>query len=430
MSNRVGRAAKFLLRPLPLLLTEALVLVAIDVALHSLWLPNSGDDLYYRALAQSLAHGHGFSSGGVPTAYVMPGYPVFLALLALVSGGHYLVIAIGAQAVLLAVTAYMCGDLAVLVGFDGRARLFTQLAVAFYPPFVRYAAMTLTETLATFLVVSSVWLWALAFRAWDQEDGRRFAGLLIVASGAVSAGVAVRPTAVLLPVALGMSILIMRIKRPLPSARCFTWLLLGSVAACVVLVGGWGMRNFVVMEEFIPFSSEGYIVAYLGNLVAANGMGGYADLEKAVGVERAAEIFDMGEVERMRVFRSLYLDEVKSRPLEMVGLWPQKAMRFWLNRGYGGTVSARSVLGPAFNAMLLVGSVVGGIVAVRRRGHAGVLVLAILFFMALLFVAHVLTFAAVRYAFPALALAFVLSGGAVEMLLQWLATHRRQTSSN
>lgn len=397
----------------PLLALESVTLSVLAVSLHRMGMPSGGDDIYYRQLALSISDGSGMVAAGHPTAFVTPGYPLFLALIMILGGEHYLVVTVIVQACILALTAYLSGDLARLMGFDDRVRVLAQLAVAFYPPFVISAAMTLTETLFTGVVISVMWLWARAAFACGERLTGRFVSFAIVSAIVVGVGVAVRPTAVLLPAALAAALVLTWRKQRVVMARCFAVLLVGAVMSCALFVGVWGLRNQRMLGGFVPLSTEAPYVAYCGNLVSAHGEGGRADVVQALGSTRADEIEAMSELERMRTFRSLFLNEVATHPMAVIGLWPSKAARFWFNLGYRNSPSRSSIVVALVSLGLLVGTFTGARVAFGLNAMPRAITLTILLFMLLLLLAHVATYAVIRYAYPALALSIVFSAAAL-----------------
>ena len=166
-------------------LAAALTIVfAVRVAPE--WEPALDDQVQYQALAHGLADRGEYTRATAGEPFIAeplraPGYPVFLAALCRTAGCDHWPIAI-AQAALCAMTVLLVVSLARRVVSDRRALLAGAL-VALYPTFAYFAALALSETLATFLLVAST---ALLLRAADRPTpGRAMAAGL--ALGALAA---------------------------------------------------------------------------------------------------------------------------------------------------------------------------------------------------------------------------------------------------
>ena len=142
-----------------LVLAEAL---AIVIFLPTSWshAVGNGDGAEYQRYAFNLLHHGVFSESPAPPYHAgvvrSPGYPSFLAALEWIGGRHAVVVQ-GAQFALLGATS-------VLVGFIGRAVSrpavgnVAAVLCATYLPFLGFATVFLTETIATFLLTAVVLL--------------------------------------------------------------------------------------------------------------------------------------------------------------------------------------------------------------------------------------------------------------------------------
>ncbi|MEW6183147.1 MAG: glycosyltransferase family 39 protein [Bacillota bacterium] len=233
------------------------------------------DDLGYIESGRRLAVDHVFSYWRPklspepalgPTAYITPGYPLFLAFFFRMfgdAGSHALAAARYAQAIISAggvCLVYYLGE-----HFSGRwAGAGAALLCAFYPPLILLSGLLLTETLFTFclLVFTLIWLKV-------QPANRRGYALLGVIAGLA---VLLRPTGAVL-VMLALCFLGWRFLTA--SGRSVR----APFLAAVVLLGffcltvsPWWVRNAVVFHRFIPLSEGGGNPLLLGTYVNLEGI--------------------------------------------------------------------------------------------------------------------------------------------------------------
>jgi len=219
------------------------------------------DPIIYLEAGASIAEGRGYTSLlGEPTAYYPPGYPFFVGgvtrLASAVGLDDHVVAVLGVvQSVLGAGTAvavlWLAWRLVLPLG-EACARIAgvsAGVVVALWPNVVVHSGLVLSETL--FLMVYAVLLAALVEWVRGVHDGRPAPiAALIVASAAVATWV--RPQSVLLLVpalaVLGLAGRIDRRRLVLGVA----WLAIGVVVA----VAPWTIRNAVVLDAFVPMSTN------------------------------------------------------------------------------------------------------------------------------------------------------------------------------
>lgn len=168
----------------------ALIAAALTIVFALLvapaWEPALDDQVQYQALAHGLADRGEYTRATAGEPFIAeplraPGYPLFLAALCRTAGCDHWRIAI-AQAALSAGTVVLVVALARRVVSDRRALLAGAL-VGLYPTFAYFAALALSETLATFLLLAST---VLLLRTSDRPTvGRGLAAGL--AFGALAA---------------------------------------------------------------------------------------------------------------------------------------------------------------------------------------------------------------------------------------------------
>jgi hypothetical protein len=230
--------------------------------------PLTHDEREYLALAHSLSEGRGFTydepaeSGTSQQFGRAPGYPGFLAVIgAGRSAGDSAPTRVKlAQAVLGAAAVWLIGAIARRAAGD-RAGIAAAWIAAVYPPLVWINAYVFSETL--YSVVALLAADRLQRAVPPQRSpvpNAGAAGLLI------GAAILIRPAMLFfLPLALGWLLL-----------RRTTIAAIAVLAATVVVVGPWTVRNAHVYGRFVLVASEGGVTFWTGNHPLARGEGDLA----------------------------------------------------------------------------------------------------------------------------------------------------------
>jgi 4-amino-4-deoxy-L-arabinose transferase-like glycosyltransferase len=146
---------------------------------------------FYFDLARSLVDGKGFASpGGVPTAFRVPLYPMFLGVVTL--GERYFIAVLVAQSLIGAATA-ICAGLLGREMFGDRAGLAAAGLTAVYPYYVVHDTALQETSLFTFFTLLSVFLLLQTARAGSRS--------LAIGAG-LGFGVAILTRVTVAPVAL------------------------------------------------------------------------------------------------------------------------------------------------------------------------------------------------------------------------------------
>jgi len=376
--------------------------------------PILDDALHYDDIASNLAAGNGFSmsdeylleadrsADGSPgaTARRPPLYPVLLSLFYRVLGQNYLAVLI-VQAILGTLACYLVYALA-MAAFGRRPAALVALGLAVvYPPFIRYCAGLLTETifllltLAAFLLAHAV-----------VKRGRISASVLAGVVGGLAT--LCRPTAMFfLP--LQAILLLWACRGPSGARRWVSHMLAYAVAFSLVL-SPWLIRNYVVFDTFIPgFTSAGYNL-FMGTYPATRGL---ANLEPEFWPEELREDLEgKGEIETDAVFRRAAFKNVRDYPVEYVKLVSMKLVRGWfvIKTGHRWTPTPLSV---AVHGPLLLFALAGMCLEWKRRRFA-------VFLIAVGAVAftgfHALVVSNLRYNLPAVPFAIILASVALAAL--------------
>lgn len=224
------------------------------------------DPYLYRAFARGLADGAGYVGLlGNPTTYYPPGYPVFLG------GVQWIADAVGqsdrlplfagvVQALLGGVAA---GATAVAAArlWDGRPEpssspsparrrrlvLVAGLIVALWPNLVLYSAVLLSESL--FVALFAVFVAAVLSLG---DLGRPRPGVVVLAAASFGAATLVRPQVLISLPFLALAWWLARVgwRRVLVGSGVL------AVGAAAFVVP-WTIRNAVVMDQFVPISTNG-----------------------------------------------------------------------------------------------------------------------------------------------------------------------------
>ncbi len=334
------------------------------------------DTFFYHRTADLLAHGHGFSSSvGVPTAQWPPAWPFTLSLLYRVFGPHPLAGEVF-NALLGAVTVPMLYALALRAFGRAEARV-AAVALALLPGQILWTDVLLAETLYTFVLVG-FWLLVayLPRRAWAVA-------LLGLAIGIATL---TRGEGLLLLPAL-LAVWWPELPRRVLAQRAAV---LVAVAAVVVIP--WSIRNAVVMDAFIPLSSNSSTTLWSGHNPGATGAQVYAgrDLLNRIpqhGKEREVQEAKLLRREALRYMRTHPGRELELIPLKLLNLargdsWAME----WVNAGDPGKRPFGAELGTPVRVLAdstffaLLAAMIGSLVLLwralwRNRLVRGVLVL-------------------------------------------------------
>lgn len=210
------------------------------------------DMTLYRLFAEQIADGQGYLSlGQHPTAYYPPGYPYFLGLLQWtldrVGLGDHLLTAVGLSQALLGGLATGAVVLAGCRLGGRRVGLIAGVLMALWPNLIVHSSLLLSETL--FLAVFSV---ALAAVVMIRPVAPWFSLPLVVASLAFGLCTLIRPQSTLL--ALPAVVIVWAV-------ASVGWRMLVARAAVLglgvlLMVAPWTIRNAVVLDGFVPVSTN------------------------------------------------------------------------------------------------------------------------------------------------------------------------------
>ncbi|HSK48872.1 MAG TPA: glycosyltransferase family 39 protein [Solirubrobacterales bacterium] len=325
----------------------AILLLGLGLRLGESWDGRAPvyDAQAYAAIAANLERGEGFTAGAgatQPSSNYSPGLPLLVAGLYEASGGTHerfarVVLAlIGTLAVLF---AYLIGRRlsGVAAGLIGAA------AVAIYPALLEYQGMLMSEPLAATLLSGAV----LAM-FWAADPERSHPRVRWVLPGLLLGALAlVRPEYLGVIVLLAVVVALRGVRGDWRLSIVQAAVML---AAALVVVAPWTIRNAVALDRFVPVSTGGGQVLFAGTYLPSGG-----DPEK-VGAEvvgRHPEIFDPADARRLRLEQILarlaahrypdletdqalsrmgrerFWDDLTGQPLEYAGFTAAKVARVW-----------------------------------------------------------------------------------------------------
>lgn len=316
----------------------------------------AGDSVFYLRLARAIASGSGMSlESGQPTAYVGPGYPLFLVPF----------VSVGADPIAVGIVQAFVGAIGVTAGaltawllarryrpeWSTAATLIAGILGAFYPHLVFWTGYLLTETLFVTLIAVGLLFLVLA---WQR--GQAVAGA--AAGAAFGLAAITRPPALAMLLGLAIWWLASAARRGTPWLPTAVFL----IAAAVPVVA-WGTRNAVELGAFIVTSSESGEVFYQGNSRSSTGGSrGYVDA-----LDYTPLIVPAGtsEIERDRIHLEQALADMRADPLRVFARWPSKLGNMW-RLTYDGA-SARNILITtlSYPAVLVLG-IAGALLLARR----------------------------------------------------------------
>lgn len=275
------------------------------------------DSVKYHTLAMSVTEGKGLQG----SAHAAPGYPVFLAILYACGGVNFALVRV-AQCVLGSVMVVFVALLAGLIFHRPLHAVAAGVIAAFYPFFIFWTAMFLTETLFIVLSVSSVYY----IMKYLEAGGRGYCVL-----GAILLGLAALTRPIVLTMPFFIGIVIYAYRRSLVKTLIELFVFCCIVAA---VLAPWTMRNYRVFHAFIPVASQSGINLLAGmnsrvlEDVTAMGRYTYHELD-----EFKEQLQGMDEAERDKAATAIVVNYYKQvlheRPLFLVRLLWEKFIQFW-----------------------------------------------------------------------------------------------------
>lgn len=364
-----------------------------EIALASL-----PDQREYLTLGRNLLNGRGLVMHddrlGVDVyAFRSPGYPIFVAL----CGGNIRAIRI-AQALLdtsTIIAAYLLARKFLPPAACGFAMCF----VAFNPYLVYFGSLILSETL--FIALLAWGMYLLTTRHW-------WTGAI-----ALALSILVRPSAMLLPVALA---LVSAYLNKSSQSRDLILRPLVTAAAIAIALFPWAYRNHRVIDRWVWTTSNGGITMYDGFHPDATG----ASDQRFINNDKITELHAFpNEVDRSDHLMHQALEFIKQNPGRAIVLALKKLSRTWspipLSAEYGGNVRI-VILAAIYTIPLFVLTIVGLCRSNLATPAKVFLLLPAIYFTAI----HAFSVGSLRYRLPAdVPMAVIAGSGLWSLTSRW-----------
>ena len=347
------------------LLTAILVAALLVRILVALILPDQGfpDALGYRASGQQF-----WQTFRLGAQNIMPLYPILIG-----RGGQLIL-----DALLSTAAVWLVYYLAFELFADRVAAMIAAIIAAFYPYFIFYAAVGLTEPLFIALVLA-------AFLAW-------YRGAFLAAAIFSVLGILTRPAIELLaPILVGYFAFAIHGLGVRGTARQ----LLRYGVVYVALMSPWWLHNYEAFGSFVRLNLGSGFLLYAGNNPMNDSGGGI------VKVDWDNHKFDnvADPVERDQAYHDAAVAYIKDHPARFVELAWTKLIRFWQPWPYateykGWFYVVVSLL--SYGPVLLL-----ALIYLARWGRDDLLkILPILTFVAYLTAVHCVMVSSIRYRLP------------------------------
>lgn len=329
------------------------------------------DSTFYLETARNILSGNGFADGSAPTAYVTPGFPIFLAGLLAVFGENLLWTSLFQCLLSAAVCVFIAQTAALL--FGKRAGICAGLMAAFYYELVLWTSgQILTEPLYTFLIAASVFaLVSATVAAAAAADGAKKTVTWRFALAGLLFGLAALVRPVAFPAVLGLGFLLilsgfLEQGKKLRQGLIFT-------AAFLFALQPWALRNYLVFDHYLLTSYQGGHVFWLGNNpeydryehIDFERFGGYTVMfqpSRQLGEQLAGK----PTREKDRIYAAEARKHIIEHPAAFAARALHKTWNMW-RPTFSGSSLANKIISHTFYPLLLALAVIGIFLARRQQ---------------------------------------------------------------
>ena len=339
-------------------------------------LPES-DEIGYDEMAVNLASGNGLSqfiNGSMtPIAYRTPVYPMFLAGIYYTFGHNYIAAKI-IQAVIGALFCIVIFFIANIIYEDTRVGLIASLCAALYKPFISGFSCSggPAHLLSEYLLMFMVGLAILSILYVIKKGG---IGIGILSGIFMGLAILTRSEFVIFPGVL--SIYLLYISRL--SIKTFMKKYFIVYLFIILTMSPWIVRNYIIYKEFIPLSTTGGVIFWMGNNSLSNGsLSNFEEMKDISNNQESKEYFKRG------------IKELRNNPRRIPRLFIRKILVHWapFENGF-------KVFNPYYAFVLFFGSI--GILFFRKKVVLEKILLIIFLSTTL---AAIITFGHPRYRYP------------------------------
>lgn len=297
------------------------------------------DAVEYDKIGWNIAQGRGFSlDGKSPTAIRGPIYPYFLAAIYFIFGHNYSAIFV-IQILMHVVNCFLIFLIA-REAYNETSGIIAAFLYAFYPGFIFYTGLILSETLTILLLQCSI----LVLVKGLNDHAIKLVGI----SGMVlGLSTLCRPTTILYPVFLSVILMIFKNTRHLVRYG------LSFMIAMILTLTPWIIRNYVEFGKFIPVSVFSGYNLLLGSISQDNqtfDINAFKNNYWTDPIEMDREAFHQG------------WENIISNPVDYILMMPQKLIHFLLPEGMAIIGSSHTLQGVtliAFQLIILAFALIG-----------------------------------------------------------------------
>lgn len=325
-------------------------------------------------VASAIANGNGFSSpfepGNMPTAWLAPVYPYFLALIFKFFGTYSQGAAFAALFMNSLFSSLTCGFVYYIgkAAMNRNAGLLSSVIFALYPPSIWHSINNIWNTTLAAMVFSALILYVINYSG--SLNFRRS-----VTSGVVM-GIAVLTSPAIL--AFYPFLLIWLYFQGEGSLKCKTKSIGVILILFILSISPWMIRNYLEFDKLILIKSNLGLELRLGNNPNATGsfeMRKGESLHPTLSDKEMARFKEMGEIDYTEYCLKEAMQFIYENPLKFLSLSGKKVYMFWLgdvykkNNWMGNikTLGNISVLKAVFYLLPLPFVIVGIIMALRNN---------------------------------------------------------------
>ena len=365
-----------------------------------------GDACIYEKLARSLSLGLGYPQD----IRWPPLFPLFLAGIYRLFGHNFFVVRI----IQAAIGSFTC-SLVYLIGkkaFGEKNGFLSGLLAAFYPAFISYTGLLLTETLAAFLIATFLYFLMKATEYKNQWRWHAFAGM------ALGLVILCRSEMLLFPVFVLLGLLLVYKSK---KQALIGFFILSGLAAIIILP--WTVRNYISVHKFIPVTVGFGRTLWLGSYPEEWTEWHY-DREPIKTLYK-----ENTQIEIEEKLRKMAIENIRNHPFIYLKFSIKKFFRFWvtshsntfigLEESFVNTVQNRKYK-IVFQKLVLLAVNMGiilfgffGIFLTRKRWRVTIFLSLIIIYKVLL---HMALYSAARYQIPIMPIMLIFSAVGVQYL--------------
>lgn len=371
-----------------------------------------GDEQRFLSSALDFVQTGNFVANG-QRAWEMPGTALFFSVfVSLFNDTHAAIIPIRlVQASLLFSQAVLTGKIAEYIFEDSLAGLCAFAMTAYYPFFLYYQGLLLSETLFnTWLVAAIASLYWWRARKFSIDIAFVFTCVFFALATYTKATLTLLPPILIAAMTLGA-------RDWRLTARAFFI----SALVYAVLLTPWWIRNYSLLDAFVPFTTGATQNLYLGN--NPNNQTGSANWLTDVNPDVVTRLVGIsGEVDRQRAFGREASEYIFANPQAFVHGMGLKFLRFWNvvpNAEEFNGLTYR-LLSLASFAPTLVLSIICVVIWRRKLLLFAPLLLLFAYFTVL----HTITIASLRYRLPLEPFLIALASAPVAMTIRAIKVRR------